>query len=449
MNYRDIAGKIFKQGKEKLNDMEVYIENNKSIDISLFDGEIDGYSIAESGGLSLRGTTNGSMGYSYTEKVDESSISFLINEVFENAKFIDSDVKEKILQPAENYKQVDNFNKNLEEHPIEKKIEFIKSLEKEALLLDDRITSVQKTAYQEFDVGNYIINTKGTDLSNRVNGALAYISVIAKDGEDTKTGMGFRILKDFSGLDYREIAKEAVDEAIAKLGATPIKSGEYPVLIRNYTFASLLDAFSSIFSADNVQKDLSLLKGKIGKQVASGKVTLVDNPHLKYGFRSSGFDDEGSKTIYKKIIDKGTLTNYLYNSKTAKKDGKESTGNASRKSYKSSIDISGTNCYLEAGKETLQTIISEIEYGLYIMELEGLHAGLNAVSGDFSLSANGFLIVDGEICRPVNGIVVSGNFFDLLKDIDKIGNDLVYSSPFSLNFGSPTVKIKNLSVSGD
>ena len=190
MNYRDIAGKIFKQGKEKLNDMEVYIENNKSIDISLFDGEIDGYSIAESGGLSLRGMTNGSMGYSYTEKVDESSISFLINEVFENAKFIDSDVKEKILQPAENYKQVDNFNKNLEEHPIEKKIEFIKSLEKEALLLDDRITSVQKTAYQEFDVGKYIINTKGMDLSNRVNGALVYISVIAKDGEDTKTGMG-------------------------------------------------------------------------------------------------------------------------------------------------------------------------------------------------------------------------------------------------------------------
>lgn len=86
---------------------------------------------------------------------------------------------------------------------------------------------------------------------------------------------------------------------------------------------------------------------------------------------------------------------------------------------------------------------------MYITELEGLHAGLNAVSGDFSLSSNGFLIADGEICKPVNGIVLSGNFFDLLKDIDEVGNDLVYASPFSLNFGSPTVKIKKLSVSGD
>lgn len=449
MDYRDISKQIFTRGKEKIDDMEVYIERTKSINIRVFNGVIDEYSIAESGGLSLRGISNGKMGYSYTEKIDETSIDMLINEVCENSKYIDSQDEEAILTGSDKYKDIDDFNKSLEDYPIKKKIDFVKELEKEALSLDSRIVSVQNCAYSEFDSSRYIINTKDIDLRDRSNAALTYISVVAKEGQDTKTGMGFKIFRNFKDIDYKKIAKEAVDQAISQLGAKSISSGDYPVIIENYIFAGFLQAFSSVFSADSVQKNLSLLKGKIGESIASEKLNIVDDPHLKDGFASSSFDDEGTKTEYKKIVDKGILNTYLYNWKTAKIDGKESTGNAKRSSYKSSIDIGSSNFYIEKGEKDLKEMIDGINKGVYLTKLEGLHSGLNPVSGDFSLSASGFKIENGDISEPIDQIIVSGNFFHVLNDIEDVGNDLKIGSPMSISFGSPSVKIKKLSIAGN
>ncbi|HZK33622.1 MAG TPA: TldD/PmbA family protein [Tissierellaceae bacterium] len=449
MAYKELVNKLFKKGKEKLEDMEVYVERSKNINIGVFNGEIDKYSIAESGGLSLRGISNGKMGYSYTEKIDESSIEMLIDEAYENGKYIDSLDPEKILAGSVDYEEIDGFSKALEDYPIEKKIEFTKFLEKEALSLDKRITSVQMCIYQEFDMSKDIINTKGVNLSHRINGAGAYISVIAREGVDVKTGLGFKMFKNFADVDYKEIAKEAVDDAISSLGAKTIKSDDYPTVIDNYIFAGLLDAFSSIFSAESVQKGLSLFKDKVGEKVGSEKLTIVDNPYLKDGFASISFDDEGTKTIKKNIIDQGVLTTYLHNWKTANKDGEKSTGNAKRSSYKSSIDIGASNFYVEKGEKSFEDILSTIEDGVYITELAGLHSGLNPISGDFSLPANGFKINNGKLDEPIHQIIVSGNFFQMLKDIEEIGNDLKVGGPMSMNFGSPSVKIKKLSISGE
>lgn len=449
MAYEELVGKLFEKGGKKLEDMEVYIEREKTINIGVFEGEIDEYSIAESGGLSLRGLSKGKMGYAYTEKIDESSIDMLVNESYENSKFIDSKDPEEIFSSSDDYEKIESFNKALEDYPIENKIKFVKALEKEALSLDKRITSVQMCKYQEFDISKNIMNTKGINLSDRRNGGAAYISVIAKEDEDTKTGLGFKIFKDFNELDHKKIAKEAVEDAISSLGAKSIESNDYPVVIKNHIFAGLLQAFSSIFSADSVQKGLSLLKDKVGEEIGSSKLSIVDDPYLKGGLASRGFDDEGTKTIFKKIVDKGVLTTYLHNWKTAKKDGEKSTGNAKRNSYKSSLDIGASNFYVEKGEKDFKDIIGDIGRGVYITDLAGLHSGLNPVSGDFSLSAEGFLIKNGEIVEPINQIIISGNFFQLLKDIDEIGSDLKIGGPMSMNFGSPSIKINKLSISGE
>lgn len=332
---------------------------------------------------------------------------------------------------------------------MEDKIEFIKNLEKEALTLDNRISSVQMCIYNEIENERYIMNTKGVDLSDKQNGGIVYISVVAKEGNDTKTGTGYRLFSDFSQIDYKEIAKEAVDEAISMLGATPAKSDNYTTVIKNTVFADILKSFSSVFSGDNVQKGLSLLKDKLGEQIASPIFTLVDDPFLKGGFASRSFDDEGTSTNYKKVIDKGTLTTYLHNWKTAKKDNVVSTGNGSRASYKSPLSISPTNFYIESGEMSFHELLSDIERGIYITNVAGLHSGLNPVSGDFSLSAHGYEIRNGNIYRPVNQITIAGNFFEMLKNIEAIGNDLKFGLPTSGFFGSPSIKIKSLSVAGE
>jgi len=219
--------------------------------------------------------------------------------------------------------------------------------------------------------------------------------------------------------------------------------------LRNNAAAEILEAFSSVFSAERVQKNLSLLKDKLHEKIASEIITLVDNPYMDKGYASSAFDSEGVPTKEKNIIEKGVLNTYLHNLKTALKDGVDSTGNASRSSYKSSIGISPTNMYIEPGEKKLDALINGVEEGLMITDVQGLHAGLNPISGDFSLSAQGFLIQKGEIKEPVNQITISGNFLEMLKNVEEVGKDLRFGLPSNAYIGSPSLKIKNLDVAGE
>ena len=449
MTHEKLIQSLFLTGKDKFDDMEIYIESSKSISIGVFNGEVDKYSIAESGGLSLRGVANNKMGYSYTEKVDETSVDMLINEAYENASFIESAEDEEIFAGSDKYEIINSFNDKLSLATMEQKINLTKYLEKEALSLDKRVTAVQECGYQEFEQTSTLVNTKGVDLSHKVNGGVVYIQVIVKEDEDTKTAMAFRSFNNLEEIDIKEIAKEAVNEAISLLGASPIKTGQYPMIIKNTVFGDILTFCSSIFSAENVDKGLSLLKDKIGENVASEILTIVDDPFLEGGFASRGFDGEGMTTSRKNIIDKGILTTYLHSLKTAKKFNVTPTGNATRGSYKSPLSIAPSNFYVKPGDQNLEEIISSIENGIYVIDVAGLHSGLNPVSGDFSLSASGYEIKEGKIHRPINQITIAGNFYELLKNIETIGDDLVFGFPSESYFGSPSIKISSISVAGD
>jgi len=450
MEMKSLIDKIFQKGREKgLNDMEVYYSAGSSLTLKVFQKELETYNLSESEGLSLRGVYKGKMGYSYTEKVDETSIDQLVRDVLENAVIIDSDDEEFIFEGSKEYIKVDSFNPALSNVSEEKKIEFVKSLEEEAFKLDKRIESVEVCVYGD-GYGEIIMsNTKGLFLQDKSNIAYTYIVVVAKEGEDIKTGMAYRTGNYFNKFNARDIAKEAVDEALALLGAKSVKSGDYNVIIRNSAAADLLEAFTGIFSAEAVQKNLSLLKGKLNEKIASDKFTLIDDPYMESGLASKSFDGEGVACKYKKVVDKGVLKTYFHNLKTAKKDGVETTGNASKGSYKSSLGISPSNFYVEKGERRLNEMITDINKGILITELQGLHSGLNTVSGDFSLAALGFLIENGKISRPVEQITVAGNYFEMLKNIEETGSDLKFGLPGGSYIGSPSLKIKKLSIAGE
>jgi PmbA protein len=450
MDMKSLFDKIFLEGnKQGMKDMELYYAGGSSLSLKVFEKQLDGYSLSQSEGLSLRGIYNNKMGYSYTEKVDESSIELLVKGAMENALIIDSDDEETIYEGSKEYKKVNNFNESLENVQETEKIKFVKELEEEAYKIDKRITSVETCVYGDGYGETIMSNTKGLYLHEKSNIAYTYVAVVAKVDEDIKTGMAFRTGNDFSKFDPKEIAAEAVDEAVSLLGAKSIKSGQYNVIIRNTAAADLLEAFTGIFSAESVQKNLSLLKGKINEKIGSDKLTLIDDPFMKDGLASKSFDGEGAACKCKNVIDKGVLKTYLHNLKTAKKDGVETSGNASKGSYKSSIGISPSNFYIERGDKTLDELIQSIDKGILITELQGLHSGLNAISGDFSLASLGFEIENGKIKRPVEQITVAGNYFELLKNIEEVGTDLRFGLPGGAYIGSPSLKIRNLAIAGE
>ena len=450
MEIKSLIEKIFQEGKrQNLGDMEVFYSAGSSLSLKVFEKELDGYSLSESEGLSLRGIYNGKMGYSYTEKVDESSIDMLVKNVVENATVIDSDDEEFIYEGSKEYKKVDTFNSELECVSETDKINFVKQLEEEALKLDKRITSVETCVYGDGYGETIMSNTKGLYLHDKSNVAYTYAVVVAKDGDDIKTGMAYRTGNDFSKFNAKEIAAEAVNEAISMLGAKSVKSGDYAVVIRNSAAADLLEAFTGIFSAEAVQKNLSLLKDKLNQQIGSERFTLVDDPFMEGGLASMSFDGEGVACSYKKVIDKGVLKTYFHNLKTANKDGVVTTGNASKGSYKASIGIAPSNFYVEKGERSLKEIIAGMDSGIMITELQGLHSGLNSISGDFSLAALGYEIKEGKISRPVEQITVAGNYFEMLKNVEEVGSDLKFGLPGESYIGSPSLKIKKLAIAGE
>ncbi len=445
MDIKALAKKIFEKGRQQgLGDMEISYSSGRDLSLKVFQRDLDGYSFSESEGLSIRGFYKGKMGRSYTEKVDESSIDLLIKNVAENATVIDSDDEEFIYEGSSKYKTVNTFNPDLEKVSEKYKINFVKKLEEEAFNADKRVVSVETCIYGDGCAETSMLNTKGLCLNDRSNIAYTYISVVAKDGNDIKTGFAYRAGNDFYEFNPKDIAEEAVKEAILMLGAKSIKSGDYPVIIRNSAAADLLEAFTGIFSAENIQKNLSLLKGKLNQKIGSDNFTLVDDPFMEKGLASKSFDGEGVACKYKKVIDSGILKTYLYNLKTAKKDNIETTANSS-----GSLGIAPSNFYVEKGKKTLDEIISGTDKGLMITELQGLHAGLNTVSGDFSLAASGYEINDGKITGSVEQITVSGNYFELLKDIEEVGSDLKFGLPGESYIGSPSIKIRKLSIAGE
>ncbi len=445
MDKKALIDKLFQLGKERgLEDMEVSYDSGTSFSLKIFKKEIDGYDLSQSDILKFRGLYNGKMGYSYTEKVDESSIELLVNEAIENAKIISSDDQIEIFNGSKEYKEVSTYNPSLEQVTELEKIEFAKKVEEIAYSLDSRVSTVSACNYADASSESMISNTKGLNLQNKLNYALSYVGVVVKDGDDVKSKYAFVCGRDFSKFDSEKLAKEAVEEAISMFGAKPVKSGNYPIILRNETMGDLLSAFTGIFSAESVQKDLSLLKGKLNQKIASEKLTLVDDPFMPDGLASKSYDAEGAACTFKNVIENGVLKTYLYNLKTAKKDNVETTGNSLGGS-----GIGPSNFYIKKGDKSLDEIIAGIDNGLMITDLAGLHSGLNPISGDFSLLSSGYLIENGKIKRPVDQITVAGNFFVMLKEIEEIGSDLKFGTPGSSFTGCPSIKFKSLAISGE
>lgn len=451
MDYDIFVQALFDAGKkEGFESMEVYYQKDKSFDIMVFKGEVDKFTLSESAGLSFRGLYKGQMAYAYTERLDEEAVDMLVKEAKSNAEVLDVEDETFIGEANQSYPKLEAFEEKLNQVKQEEKINFLKSLEKKVISMDPRVQMMGYNLFTNMTSEVKIKNTKGLDLKQASNLALNYAMAIANDGQKSKTAHKLTMGRDFDIFDPVRISKVVVDKATSFLGAKSLPSKIYPVILENECAASLLAAFSSVFNAEIVHKDMSMMKDKLNQVVSSNVVTLVDDPFLEGGLGNISFDAEGTPAQKTYLIKEGVLNSYLHNLITSKKDGLTSTGNASKSSYKASMGISPSNLYIQRGTKDLESLASDIEEGIVIHSLEGLHSGLNTISGDFSLAASGFKIEKGKITEPVDQITVAGNLKNLFMDIEAVGNDLEFTMPHGHAFiASPSLKIKGLAVSGE
>lgn len=446
MEFKIFIDVLFKEAKKVgFEEYEVYYTDSESLSINIYKEEVDKYKLTNSYGLSFRGKIGNKIGYSYTQILDKDAIDMMIRNAKENALAIENNDIQFIYEGDKDYKEIESYYTELENINPEKLIELGMQMEKECKLLSDKVYNFSACgiAYSNSKYG--IINSKGLNLENKSNLLTAYVCPIIKDGENMHDGMGYAVATSLNEVNPKKIAEDGVKEALSKIGAKSIPSGIYKVVINNEAMVSMLSTYAGIFSADATQKGLSLLKDKEGEVIASSIVTLVDDPHLYKGLGSVSFDDEGVATSKTELIKCGVLNTLIHNLKTANKENKTTTGNGFKASYASPVGVSPTNFYIEPGDKTFDELLEEVGEGLIITDFAGLHSGANSITGDFSLAAKGFYIKDGKKTFPVEQITVAGNFFKLLKDINRIGTDLKF--PMS-SVGSPSVIVNELSVAG-
>lgn len=446
MDFKEFKNILFEKAlNEGFENCEVYYTDGENISITVYEGEVEKYNIDKSFGLSFRGMLNGKMGYSYTEILDDKAIDMLIKSAKEAASCIESNDIQFIYEGDKNYSEVKTYSEKLENIDASKLIDIALELEKETKGYSDKVINLNACKISYSSSKNGIYNTKGLELNNKGNLLISYVIPIVEENNEKQDGIGYMIVDSIDELDTKKIAKQGVEDALSKLGGKSIPSGNYKTIIYNEAMASLLETFSDVFSAEEAQRGLSLLKGKEGKVIASDIVSIIDDPLMDNGLASAPFDDEGVATFKKEIVSKGVLNTLLHNLKTANKANLKTTGNGFKSSYSSPVSVEPTNFYIEKGMKTLEELMNEVDEGVIITDFAGLHSGANSITGDFSLASKGFYIKDGRKIYPIDQITVAGNFFELLKNIKDIGNDLNF--PIS-SIGSPSVVVEGLSIAG-
>lgn len=442
MEIKQFKEKLFKQAKERgFTSYELSYSKSSSFRAKIFEQDVAEYANSTVGSISFRGVYNGKMGYCSGERIDEVGIDLLITQAIKNAQIKESE-DEYLYEGDEEYPEVPSISKALLEISSEKQIEIGKTLEREAKALDPRIVSVDYCVIQNTATENSLSNSHGLDLYYESGSAVAFVGARAVEEGKVKMGMEVFVDRDFEKLDIKEVAKKAVDKGISELEATPIKSDNYKIIIENEAAANLFSVFVMNFFAENSQKGISLLAGKLGEKIASEKITIRDDYMHEKSTSALSFDSEGVATRNKVVVENGVLKTFLHNLESSKKDGVKPTGNGIRGMHSTGI----TNFYIEPSKEDLDTLLAKMDNGVLVTGLQGLHSGASPISGDFSLQAKGFLIEDGKKLKPVENFVLSGNFYKMLGDIEAVASDLDFGHS---SLGSPSLWVKGLSVAGE
>jgi PmbA protein len=240
--------------------------------------------------------------------------------------------------------------------------------------------------------------------------------------------------------DPAEVGRSAGERAVKRLGARKMPTCRCPVVFDPRVARSFISHLLGAISGPAIARGTSFLKNRLGERIFPEAITIVDDPHRPRGLRSKPFDGEGIANRRRALVDKGVLTTWLLDLRSARQLGLRTTGHAARGTA-SPPGPAATNVWIEPGTVTRKELIADIESGLYVTEMMGM--GVNGVTGDYSRGAAGFWIEKGEIAFPVSEMTVAGNLKDIFARL-QAADDL----EFKTGADSPTLRVDDLTVAG-
>ncbi len=427
-------------------DAEAWAEERQGLEVRVYKEAVESLTDAGGRGLGLRVFVDGRAGYAYGTDLSEAGVRELAEAAHAGAEAADADEYDGLPESFGATQVEGLYSDAIADWTTERKIELATTIDA-AARGHKGVTQVEQTVYADSRGRAAVANSRGFAAAYEASSAWAYSSAFAGKGADLMTGFGVGRARDPGGLDAGAIGREAAERALALVGARQPESRRCPVVLDAFVAASFAGFIGGMLSADAVQRGRSLFAGKLGEEVASPELRLADDATDPGGLASSPFDGEGSPTRRNALIEDGLLSGYLYDARTARKDGRETTGSATRSSYRSPPSVGTSNLVIEPGDAPLEELVREVGEGLLVTDVAGLHSGVNPVSGTFSVGATGRLIEGGELGRPVREITIASDLVSMLKAVLKVGSEARWV-PFGGSVKAAPLLLEQMSVGG-
>lgn len=437
---------------------EIYLEESKSTKYALIDSKLDDIITSNNKGIGIRIISNSNVYYTSTNNLTEENILLKVNNLI---KSIPNSKKRKVTfklgTKIKKYPQVKIPHSAM---PFSEKLKILKEIDQEIRSYSPLISQVNANFIETTKDYTIVTTEKKYISSQEISTRLTFAPYATKDGKTESTfkslgtGTGYEMLE---GYDYKKESREAAKIAVNKLSASKFKGGKVPVILGPGFGAVIFhEACVHPLEATTVADNLSVFSNCLNTQIATPKVTIIDDGSIPSLWGSTLIDSEGNPTQKNILIENGILKSYLVDKANTKTMNHPLTGSARRQNYRYPPTSRMNNTYLKEGTDTFSDMVKNIDYGIYCKKLAG--GSVNPKTGDFNFSADeSYLIENGKITDMITGITLIGRGQEILNKVEMVSNDLKLetgycgsvSGTINVTIGQPTIKVSEILVGGE
>lgn len=427
-------------------EVEVFVSRSRGTDIRAYRGEVESLESSESSGVGVRVIAGHRQGFAYAGSLSDDALAEALSEARDNATFATTDEHVGLaapdgVAPAE----LDLWSEDLAGCSTDAKVAMALELEAAVLGADRRIRAVQSADYGDGSSEAAIASTKGISASFRQTGCYLSAYAVAGNGEETQTAAGYTVGRGPGGLDLQRAARDAVERSTRLLGARKAPSGRLTVVLDRRVTALLLGILAGALSGEAVDKGRSMFAGRVGSAVGAPSLTFGDDPTDPAAYGAATHDAEGLACRSNALIEGGVLRGFVYDSYAGRRAGVASTGSAVRGGFRSAPGVGCRAVSLLAGSASQPELIASVGEGLLVQSVTGVHSGVNAISGDFSVGAEGLMIRGGALAEPVREVTIASTLQRMLRDVVAVGGDPEWGPGVSAGV---SLAIADMSLSG-
>lgn len=430
--------------KKGIKDIDIITQSSDSFSLKAEKGELSEYKKADTQSMGVRVIKDNRVGISYTEALDDESIALTIDNALSNSRYSKEDQYQTIN--AKDSKIIDKkIENNCEYGPsVDDMIEKTLYLEDQVYKRESLATNAPYNGVGRTQSNLFIANSKNVLCEYQSQTFSCYTSALLSEKGKNSMHYYSHCSRDFRNLEFEKCINESIEVAKNLLHAGQIKTGKYNTSFNLEVFEDLFHSFMIMLSAKSAIDKTNPWADKIGQKVIDSRLSIIDDPFFKDGFTKIPFDSEGFKKQKNTLVENGTLKDFIHNSATASELKMNNNFCASR-STRSSLGASSSNLIIPVGVDSVNTI-NDQEH-IEVTSAQGLHSGINSLSGNFSIGVSGRIIKNGEIQRYFKDVTVSGNFYEMLNNISFIGDKLMNSQ--GNTFFAPKIVFTDLFVAGN